>query len=73
MDEKTRRARLFFEGFAFGALVAGVLFVVLMAITPHNLFWASGVIDATRGLATAKLVDKPDGTNEWRVERKHAP
>lgn len=31
--------------------------------------YRDGVIDATRGRATARLVEKPDGTNEWKVER----
>lgn len=55
------------------ALIAVIAFLLLTFFGTHQPSWArgyaAGVIDATRGKATTKLVEKADGTNEWKVER----
>jgi hypothetical protein len=51
-------------GFVLGATALCVLLIA------SGRTYNDGVINATRGLATARLVEKPNGTNEWKVTPK---
>lgn len=54
-----------------GVLAVVALLIVFFLISAISFVggYDAGVIAATRGKVKATLVEQPDGTNRWKVER----